>query len=248
MKDLYNKFKIYGFRKFLYAFLHESYKRLISGHIYHSYSQCGEDVIVDKLLGHKKSGFYVDVGAYDPSRFSNTKRFYLKGWQGINIEPDPQNFKKFVSFRKRDINLNVGIGSREATLIFFKFFPDTSSTFSKEEASKNKKQGFKLLKEMKIKVFPLASVLGKYCKNRSIDFITIDTEGYDLEVLKGNDWLKFRPTVLCIETSENIQNHRNSKYHEILGFLDAVGYKKYLDNGTNSIYINDKKDKLKTKL
>lgn len=244
MKDLYNKFKIYGFRKFLYAFFHESYKRLISGYICHSYSQCGEDVVIDKLLGNKKLGFYIDIGAYDPSRFSNTKRFYLKGWCGINIEPDPQNFKKFVTFRKRDINLNIGIGSREATLNFFKFFPDTSSTFSKDEASRNKKQGFKLLREIMVKVFPLAVVLGKYHKNKPVDFITIDTEGYDLDVLKGNDWLKFRPTAICIEISENIQNHRNSKYQGILRFLNAVGYKKYLDNGTNSIFIDGKKTQL----
>ena len=85
-----------------------------------SFSQYGEDVIIDRLLCHKKRGFYIDIGANHPDRFSNTKRFYVKGWSGINIEPNPIIFKKFAK-RTRDVNLNIGIGGGESTIGFLLF-------------------------------------------------------------------------------------------------------------------------------
>ncbi|MHB8276898.1 MAG: hypothetical protein ACYDIA_04500 [Candidatus Humimicrobiaceae bacterium] len=56
---------------------------------------------LDKFSGYKRKGFYVDIGANDPHMFSNTKRFYLRGWTGINIEPNVDNWQKLSSYRKR---------------------------------------------------------------------------------------------------------------------------------------------------
>src|SRR5579864_1383027 len=75
-----------------------------------SYSQYKEDLWIDRMLGYKKNGFYIDIGASDPNYLNNTKKFYEKGWKGLNVEPNPSTFRKLKEDRDRDINLNVGVG------------------------------------------------------------------------------------------------------------------------------------------
>src|SRR3989344_7565306 len=103
MSDFFIKLRTYTLGKILKYTFYE-FKYLLVKILYGSYSQFGEDMVIDNLLNNKKRGFYVDVGAYDPDRFSNTKRFYLKGWRGINIEPDVYSFNKFLEKRPEDIN------------------------------------------------------------------------------------------------------------------------------------------------
>ena len=225
IKRLFLYFKIYSPVTLLF-YLYLEIKSLLRRSFGNSYSQWGEDIIIDNLLGRKKKGFYVDVGAYDPTRFSNTKRFYLQGWRGINIEPDPIRINKFYNLRPKDVNLNVGAANKNGMLNFFKFDPQTLSTFSKKAATDYQKQGYTLTETFKVKVNKLGQILEKECTNRQIDFFTIDTEGSDLEVLKSNNWKRFRPKVICIEG----QGGNPEK------LLIKLGYKKVYTNQTNSIF------------
>lgn len=247
MKNLKEKIKIYGYKKIFNILLLEIKYKLIMQTIKNSYSQKGEDLIIDNLLKNKNHGFYVDIGAYDPHRFSNTKRFYKKGWTGINIEPQTNNYRKFIKDRKKDINLNIGIGDIDSKIDFFKFIPDTLSTFSEKEAAEYQKQGFKLNERVKINMYKLGDVLLKYCpKDKKIDFLSIDTEGFDLEVLKSNNWNQFRPKLICIESTKHTLNEKKQKStaNRLELFLINIDYKKVFDNGLNSIYINVKNGKL----
>lgn len=240
MNSLIEKYKMYGFSKFFSFVLAEMRNIFFMQFIKGSYSQYGEDLVLDKLLGYKKEGFYVDIGAYDPHRFCNTKKFYLRGWHGINIEPNPKLFNKFITERVRDINLNIGIGRRKGKAVFYQFFPDTLSTLSNLESNRYLKQGYILENKFKIDIDSLSNILGKYTKGINIDFFSIDTEGYDLEVLKSNNWNQFRPKFICIESiSLSMENNviKNTKLHK---FLVRTGYKKVYDNGVNSIYQNGK--------
>ena len=236
------KYKIYGFRVFLSFVIAELSNRIIHQVFQNSYSQCKEDIIIDKLLGNKKAGFYIDVGAYDPHRFNNTKRFYKRGWRGINIEPNPINHKRFLINRKGDINLNVAIGQKNMRAMFYSFIPDTSSTTSKNEAEKNKKLGYKLINSKSIKINRLDTVIQKYAGDKHIDFISIDVEGHNLEVLKSNNWNKFRPTVICIETAEDLgvnkakESEKRGVGRKIDKYLISKGYVKKYTNKINSIY------------
>lgn len=240
MKKVYEKYKIYGFKIFVTYLIGEIKRRIWNQIVYKSYSLDGEDLVIDKILRNKKKGFYVDVGAYDPRRVNNTKRFYDKGWTGINIEPDKKNYKKFLQQRKRDINLNIGIGNKNSQLKFYKFIPDTLSTFSTKERLKYQQLGHKFLGTEIIDVKKLSNILNKYCQSKKIDFLSVDTEGYDLEVLESNDWKKFRPKVICIETAIyegfKLTTHSRKKGYAIGSFLKSKGYKIILDNQTNSIY------------
>lgn len=237
LKDLYYKLKLYGPKRFIRYSLNEIWNVLYWHGIKKSYSQKQEDLEIDKFLNHKKDGFYVDVGAYDPNRFSNTKRFYKRGWTGINIEPDINNCRRFISDRKRDINLNIGIGNSNEKMRFYVFSPNTLSTFSKKETDEYLKQGFKIEKEIEVESMILKDVLDKYVKGAQIDFFTIDTEGNDLIVLQGNDWNKYRPTLLCVEV--NTHGGNRSEAESLQEYLYSIEYKRVSDNGLNAIYLDN---------
>lgn len=228
MFDLLRKVKIYGLKKSLKYASQEIYKLFWMCYLKGSYSQQSEDLVIDKILGNKKRGFYVDVGAHDPVRFSNTKRFYDKGWSGVNIDPNPNLIKKFKEQRTRDINLELGVGRKNGSLIFYQFFPSTLSTFSQKEATQYQSSGFNLISKYQVPVKTLGSILSQHCKTRRPDFLSIDTEGTDLEVLQNNDWDKFKPRVICIETGKD--------FNKINNFLKKHGYQLKHNNGINSIF------------
>lgn len=233
----YFKLRIYGARKVWSYMLTTLYSALWLVPIKKSYSQNGEDLAIDKLLNYKKHGFYVDVGAHDSSLRNNTKRFYQRGWRGINIEPDYNNYSKLAEARPRDINLNIGIGDKNEIINFYRFFPDTISTFSKENLKGYQKYGFKLKETIKIKTRKLSDILAKYAKGKKIDFISIDAEGYDLKVLKSNDWRKFRPALICVEARYHFNNeHIYEETKEIHRFLTIIGYQSVWMNSVNEVY------------
>lgn len=126
----------------------------------------------------------------------------MKGWSGINIEPNPILIKEFIGERKRDINLNIGVRKTSGKARFYEFEVDGLSTFSKTEADKNVQLGYKIKQILEIPAWTLTEVDSKICLLLNIDFISIDTEGLDLEVLESNDWKKFRPTIVCVETGD----------------------------------------------
>ncbi len=239
MKNLYTKLKIYGAKRFVSYAISEVFRKVWLEPVVHSYSQKGEDLIIHKILKNKKRGFYIDVGTNDPKRFNNTKYFSLIGWRGINIEPDVNCFKKIQKDRKKDINLNLGVGDVNSELTFYEFIPDTLSTFSKKDAERYKKIGYVLVSRRKIQVKSLSVILRNFLKGKQIDIMSIDTEGYDKNVLLSNDWKRYRPKVVCIESVEH--DIKDSSKRKGLGeIFTAHGYRKYLDNGINSLYLDNK--------
>ncbi len=236
------KIRLYGPIQFFKFLVREFHYKFWTQHVKNSYSQLGEDIVVDNLLGFKKQGFYVDIGANDPVRFNNTFRFYKRGWCGINIEPDPVCFDLLSKKRSRDVNLNIGVGNEKMKAYFFRFEPHTLSTFSAISAKKYIKSGFKLVEKRKIHIYRLADILSLHAANKKIDFISIDTEGLDLDVLLTNNWKLFRPKVLCIEVNERTMIKRSliKNNEEIVSFLKKVGYKEYFRNEINGIFIDVK--------
>lgn len=239
LKKIYKDQGFFALLLFLVSVLKN---KLINKYINGSFSQKGEDLILERIFKGKKKGYYVDVGANDPDFYNNTKKFYLKGWKGINIEPNPILFNKFLIDRKRDISLNVGIGKRTGTAIFYEFEVNSLSTFSKKDKENKVKVGYKLKKEYKIKIYRLENIVRKYCKKK-VDFITIDTEGLDYEVLQSNNWKTFRPKAVCVETGDVWSvlsgRLRNNKKKIIDKFMLNKGYKVFYSNDLNTIYVEN---------
>lgn len=203
-----------------------------------SYSQEGEDLILRRIFEKKKSGFYVDVGAHHPFRFSNTYFFYKKGWRGLNLDANPESIKLFNKFRSRDINVNVGIGTGE-TLDFYMFNEPALNTFVKDLAEQRSKiQGYKIIKTITIKTTSLSQVLTEYLpKGQSIDFMSVDCEGLDFMLLKSNDWSKYRSTVLVVEIL-NLNSVEEALIHPISVYLNGVGYKLFAKSFNSCFFVD----------
>ena len=203
-----------------------------------SYSQDGEDMILKALFEQRKGykGFFVDVGAHHPVRFSNTKYFYNKGWKGINIEPTPDAIKAFKLFRKRDINLNIGVGPQKGKLTFHCFNEPALNSFSKEVSERvdRESEKYKIIKRLDIDVLPLSEVFDKYLpKGQQIDFISIDVEGLDYQVLLSNDWNKYQPEVILVEENVDVDEIGKSPIYQ---FLKEKGYKFFAKTLRTCIY------------
>lgn len=191
-----------------------------------SYSQEGEDMVLSSYFENSKGykGFFVDVGAHHPYRYSNTLYFYKKGWTGINIEPTPGAIKHFKTFRSRDINLNIGISKIKSALTFYCFNEPALNGFSKEisEERSTTSKKYQIIKEVKVQTLPLADVLDQYVPaGKKIDFFTIDVEGFDLQVLQSNNWDKYKPTFILVEDAIDFKNLGTSGIYQ---FLEQRGY------------------------
>lgn len=159
-------------------------------------------MLLRSIFVDKSTGFYVDVGAYHPQRFSNTNHFYLAGWRGINIDAMPGSMEPFHQFRPRDINLEIGVSESDETLTYYAFNEPALNGFSKDVADRvTINEQYKLLFTRPIPTRPLADILDEYLPaNQTIDFLTVDVEGLDLAVLRSNNWQKYRPVVILTET------------------------------------------------
>ncbi len=191
-----------------------------------SYSQEGEDMILRRIFEKKKKGFYVDVGAHHPRRFSNTFYFYQKGWRGINIDAMPGSMKLFEQLRPKDINLELAISDTKATLLYYMFNEPALNTFSAEDAkSIGEESGiYTIVAQKEIETCPLVSVLDAYLPpDYSIDFLSIDVEGFDMNVARSNDWDKYRPKIVLLE--ERHQGNMVDVLHsDLYNFMISVDY------------------------
>jgi FkbM family methyltransferase len=167
------------------------------------YAQEGEDLILETFFHDVQSGFFVDVGAYHPIRFSNTYLFYQKGWRGINIDARPNSMDMFKQIRPNDINIEVAIGQKEEVLTYYMFDEPGLNGFSKEiSEDRHKNTPYKIQQTVAIPLKRLETVLDEYLPSKTpIQFMSIDVEGLDLEVLQSNNWEKYKPLIILVETS-----------------------------------------------
>jgi len=216
---------------------------LLDGHAVKSYSQEGEDMILNRLFNNKRDGFYVDVGAHHPKRFSNTYFFYKLGWRGINIEPNPDNYEIFEKQRRRDINLRIGVSDQPGFLSYYMFDEPALNTFNEEIASEQSRNNERYHRtgQIQVEVQRLDTILRQYMpENTTIDFMTIDVEGCDMNVLLSNDWNMFRPNILLVEERKlDLGNYSNS---DINSFLRKTGYSIFAKTVNTLIFRENKFD------
>ncbi len=225
------KMKIVCFDKYFDKDAYALDNAALSRGLVNSYSQYGEDLVIDGILEHKKTGFYVDIGANDPSLLNNTRRFYDNGWSGINIEPNPILYKKLAEQRTRDINLNIGIGTDEGELPFYILSADTLSSFSYSDAKQNCRVfNERIVDTINIPVKPIIRIFEKYVGDKNIDFLSLDVEGFEMGILKNNDWDKYRPKLIVIEL------HHHTR--DLLTYLGKNNYNLVYKNSTNGIFFD----------
>lgn len=215
-------------KKIIPSILHGKFRKILNyyfdGFSVRSYSQEGEDLILNRFFDNEKIGFYVDVGAHHPMRFSNTYLFYKKGWSGINIDAMPGSMSIFNNYRHRDINIELPISDENKTLTYYAFDEPAFNGFSEElSLIRDGHQGCRIIFKKKMETKTLAHVLDEYLpKGQNIDFLTIDVEGLDFSVLLSNDWVKFSPKIVLVEILEERLENINSS--EIAVYMKSKGY------------------------
>ncbi|MBB1286129.1 FkbM family methyltransferase [Flavisolibacter sp. BT320] len=196
------------------------------------YSQCGEDLILNRIFRDKTEGFYVDVGANNPFEQSNTQFFYKLGWSGINIDAMPGSMNVFHRVRPRDINLEVPISDSEETLQYHIFQTSFFNSFAPEPEVLNNE---KLLEVKALNSTSLAKIFEKHVGSKVIDFMAVDVEGWDLNVLRSNDWNKFRPKVLIVEMLDVPADKVGDT--EMAHYMDTIGYAFFCSTSTNALFF-----------
>jgi len=164
-----------------------------------SYAQNLEDVMLARAFVGVTQGFYIDVGGYDPDNDSVTRFFYDSGWRGINVEPVPEQYEEFVRRRPRDVNLRTALGRADGQLRFHDFSPSGLSTMDPVAAARLREHGY-TCREYDVPVTTLAAVCRAHAP-ATIDFLKIDGEGAEGEVIAGADWQVFRPRVIVVEAT-----------------------------------------------
>ena len=206
-----------------------------------SYSQCGEDLIMDFLCRSLQivAPRYLDIGTNDPVRLNNTYLFYKRGCSGVLVEPDPALYAKIVRKRKRDICLNVGVGaSGVARADFYEFTDPLLNTFSKEEALKYSSYGSKKIRRcLQIDLLSLTTLLERHFAQPP-DIVSLDIEGLDFAVLQSLDFSRHRPKIFCVETLTYSENNSGQKMGEIIDLMKANRYQVYADTYINTIFVD----------
>jgi FkbM family methyltransferase len=198
-----------------------------------SYAQNGEDVILWRALKEVEKGFYIDVGAADPSDLSVTRAFYEHGWSGINLEPSRVFFERCQAARPRDLNLNVAASEQPGRLRFLNVPGTGLSTLVEEVAAAAAARGF-AVEPQEVEARTLASICDEAGVGE-IHFLKIDVEGAERAVLAGADFARFRPWVVVVEATVPLSTERNEAGWE--GILLQAGYQRAFFDGVNLYFV-----------
>jgi len=194
-------------------------------------------MILRRIFDGRNDGFYVDVGAHHPQRFSNTYYFYLRGWRGINIDATPGSMNQFNKIRPHDVNVEAAIAREKKDITFFMFDEPALNSFDEELSQSRNNTVYKIIEKKIISTKTLAEILSEYLPpDQSIDFISIDVEGLDLEVLESNDWERFKPYCVLVEcyldSLDGIEKNNVYKY------LQKRNYKLFAKTANTFIFTS----------
>lgn len=210
--------------------------------LYSSYSQAGEDSIINFLFTDKLVDkiSYLDIGTNMPDYCNNTYFFYKKGGRGVCVEADKTLIQHIASVRPLDkvINAGVAVDRAEGEADFFIFNNNGLNTFDKSEALFRQSNGkFKIVEVVKVSLIGINNIIENSFDTYP-DLLSIDIEGLDLDVLKSLDFNRFPIPVICVETCIYSENHIRPKNPAIAEYLISKGYEIYADTYINTIFVN----------
>jgi FkbM family methyltransferase len=188
-----------------------------------SYSQAGEDMVLDFLCDYRSSGFYVDVGCNHPIQISNTYRFYRKGWSGIAVDANPKFEKLFREIRPRDRFVLACVSDREEDVIFHFFASDALSSISGAPLYDNP-QHYTLQSTETQRTRTITDILDEAGAPQEFDILNIDVEGHDEAALRSVNLVKYRPRVIVIELDGTELNIGRVADHPVAKRLGEHGF------------------------
>lgn len=217
-----------------------------------SYAQNFEDVVLNRVFHDVQEGRYVDIGAYDPTVDSVTRHFYERGWSGVNVEPISRFHEKFVAARPRDWNLNVAVGAT-AGAVQFNEWGDSGLSTCCDTLDEQLVTGLGFKRSTyTVPMTTLADITARL-GDVTVDFLKIDVEGAERDVLMGGEWRAFRPRVILLEAVKPKlpgcdPYGYEPTWFEWEGLLFANGYEFALFDGLNRFYYRREEPSLRAPL
>lgn len=209
-----------------------------------AYSQYGEDRVFFSVFRPSARGTYIDVGSHDPVVGSNTFALYHRGWRGLTIDPNPRFSARYRTYRPDEPHAVRGISRLHSKMTYFEFDQSVLNTFSSETVEQLAAQGIPTVASHELDVSPLSDLVGQYLSGRHIDLLSVDCEGFDLEVLDSLDFRKTRPTTIIVEDHaayDSLKN--NTKTSDIALYLRDLNYTPVAQILLSTLYIaNDWQD------
>ena len=237
------------FFKNIYNFFNLIHKKNKSKKYYYSYG--GIDIIVDYIFKNKKNGLYIDIGCQHPVSNNNTYLLHKRGWSGINVDLDKKNIELFNFHRKKDYNIEIAVSSENNQKELF-FYHDKSPINTLEKRVRDHRDT-KEKEIRKVNTVTLNSLIeNSPLKNSKFNFLTIDVEGHELDVIKGFDLKKYEPEVIVIEHLDLSTKKLEIKNLNINNIINSDLYKLMLNNNysfvnwshADLVFVNNKfKDK-----
>jgi hypothetical protein len=189
-----------------------------------TYSMNGEDIFINNYFKNK-TGFYVDVGAYHPLELNNTCLLNKRGWNGINIDINALSIDYFNFLRPNDVNINIAASNKKTIKTIY--YQKKKSPLNTLKITQAKKMFIGNIKKRKVKSETLSKIIDNTkFKGKKINFLNIDTEGSDFEILKNFNFIKYKPELICVELVDNFNpNNKIIKKNKIYKFLAHKKYK-----------------------
>lgn len=206
-----------------------------------SYAQCLEDYHLELALGDRVRGFYVDVGGGHPVADNVSYHFYLRGWNGVVVEPQADLASLYGSLRPRDRVATHLVGCVEGEVAFHRV--DRLHGFSTivEANAKGAKAFGAGYETISLPIRPLSAVLDE-AGSPHVDFLKIDVEGAEADVLEGMDWRRHRPSILCIEAIE--PGSAREAWQGWEPIVIRAGYIHAFSDGLNRFYVAKEEEHL----
>ena len=211
-----------------------------------SFSQTGLDLLLSNIFKGLQKGFYIDIGCNHPVYNNNTFLFYKRGWRGLNIDLDKSSIDLFNIYRKGDLNIHAALSSSNNTQKVYEFHKKSPLNTLVKKVANYQKAEVKNIYE--INTITLNEIINdKGLQNNKINFLTIDVEGHEVEVLKGLNIDIYRPDVIVVEYLDlnldkleiknlNINNVLNS---EIYQFMVSKNYSLINWLHSDLIFVNN---------
>lgn len=211
-----------------------------------SYSQSGEDIIIKRTLSRMNCPIpvYLDIGANDPVKLNNTYLLYKSGGKGVVVEPNPHYIRQYKKKRPSDHLITAGISSHGGSnLTFYLLSNQALSTFDRDLVQKLvESAGINIVEEMEIPIIGINELLENNFTEASPNFVSLDIEGWDADVLGSFDFNSFRPELFCVETISNrLGGVRQEKDTSIFRVMEENGYIPFADTYINTIFVDEEK-------
>lgn len=193
-----------------------------------TWSQFGEDVLLKDIFRERAQGTYVDVGACHPIFLSNTYALYRQGWRGVAIDANASMCEAFAKFRPNDRFIHSAVGKEG--VVTMTMFDNAVFNCTEEHAASVPIEFRKGARSVAVPSKSLAAILDE-SQVGGVDFLNIDCEGSDLQILESNDWSRWSPEVICVE-----EHGKNWLQSDLSRFLAGKGYHLQHRLGPSSIF------------